>query len=294
MIVSTIRTGGGKIGRTKSQSTPGSRRHRYKAQIILPGFSCGLRLFLPALLSVMLMTASLKADVARIAVAANFANVIKELEHRFENATDYRVSIVTGSTGKLYAQIVNGAPYEVFLSADAWRPRLLEQGAFAIPGTRFTYAIGQLVIWSLQPLPDGKDLAALLTNATVRRIAVPNPELAPFGFAALEVINHLDIADDIAAKLVFAENVGQSFAFVATGNADLGFVAKANILFLPDAQRGHFREVPTDLHLAIRQDAVTLKSAADNEAALAFVEFLRSQEARAVIARYGYQLADND
>ena len=238
-----------------------------------------------------LSAVSSQADTANIAVASNFAAVAAELERLFETAGPHRISVVAGSTGKLYAQILNGAPFAVFLSADELRPRLLEEQGQSAPGSRFTYAVGRLALWSRHRFPEGRTLADILTDAAVRRIAIPNPELAPFGLAAQEALAQLGIADQVSGKLVFAENVGQAFAFVVTKNADAGFVSMSNISALPPGDPGFVEPVPASLHRPIRQDAVLLAAAADNEAARSFHEFLKGGKARSVIAAYGYSLA---
>lgn len=221
------------------------------------------------------------ADDAIVAVAANFARVMGSLEVSFESATAHRLTVVVGSTGKLYAQIVNGAPFDVFLAADRRRPALLEKHGFAVSNSRFTYAFGQLVLWSAdETLVRGPET---LTQGEFRRLAMANPDLAPYGSAALEVLQKLGVDDTLRKRIVMGENVGQAHAMVATGNAELGFVARS---FLDGG--GSRWDVPQDLYEPLRQDAVLLTRGAASEAARAFMAFLVSETARDLIVEAGY------
>lgn len=229
-----------------------------------------------------------RADEALVAVAANFAEVANELEKMFERATGHTLTVTTGSTGKLYAQIRNGAPFDVFLAADQARPHRLEADGDAVSGSRFTYAIGQIVLWS--PDPDGvaADGLQTLRAGQFDNLAIANPDLAPYGLAAKQTLQHFDLNDAVSDRLVMGQNIGQTFAMVATGNAALGFVAKSYVLSRRNDQPGSRWDVPAEAYDPIRQDAVILKGAADNPAAKAFAEFLRSDEARAIIEQFGY------
>lgn len=220
---------------------------------------------------------------ATVAVATNFKTTAEVLETAFEADRDFEITLVAGSTGKLYAQIEAGAPYDVFLAADEERPALLVKAGET--GTPFTYAVGQLVLWRKGgPAPGPDDLTAPETL----RIALANPDLAPYGRAAMEILAALGLADATKDKRVLGENVGQAFAFVQTGNAQLGFVARAQILSLPVERRGSFWTVPGDLHDPIRQDAMLLKRGAANPAARAFIDYLKSEDAAAIIRASGY------
>lgn len=235
-----------------------------------------------------------QAGVAFVAVASNFALVAEQLAKRFESEHPHEIVLLHGSTGRLYAQILNGAPFDVFLAADSERPARLEERSEIVPGTRFTYAVGRLAIWIRQPADNLERTAAALLDPSVRAIALPNPDLAPFGEAAIAVINGLDAADRINGKLVYAENVGQAYAFVATGNADAGFVSQS-YLRETDAGQGEWQwVVPQEMHQPIDQDAVLLRRAADNSAARGFLDFLRSRDAREMISSFGYARADAD
>lgn len=222
---------------------------------------------------------------ARIAVATNFQPVMAKLEARFETETGFELETVTGSTGALYAQIVNGAPFDVFLAADAARPAALEAAGQGIAGTRFTYATGRLVLWSSQSAPVSR---ASLSAPNLRKLAIANPALAPYGQAAMNVLAELNLFESLEEKLVLGENIGQAFAFVATGNAELGFLAEAQILSLPIAERGPYWAPPQSMYRPIRQDAQLLKRGAQSQAAKAFLAYLQSDEAADLIAASGY------
>ena len=228
---------------------------------------------------------------ALVAVASNFTSTARSLQTAFEAQTDHALTLTFGSTGLLYAQILQGAPYDVFMAADQERPARLEASGQIVPGSRSTYAVGTLVLAANQ-LPDAiADLPAQLRSGDYRRIAIANPELAPYGRAAREALVNLQAYDVAQGRLVLGENVGQVFAMLNTGNVDLAFIASAQLTQAADPP-GHW-PVPTALHAPIRQDLVLLRRAEDNPAATAFVEFLTSQEATDIIAAQGYR-ADID
>lgn len=228
------------------------------------------------------------ADV-HVAVASNFTAPMKRLAAGFEKATGHTAKLAFGSSGKFYAQIRNGAPFEVFLSADDEKPARLEADGMTIPGTRFTYAVGTLVLWSARPdLVDGG--AEVLRGGAYRHLAVANPKLAPYGSAAMQTLTRLGLADAVADRIVQGENIGQTYQFTASGNADLGFVALSQVMKDGTIAQGSAWIVPADMHAAIRQDAVMLVTAQGNAAATALLTYLRSDEAAAVIRSYGYQI----
>ena len=227
-------------------------------------------------------------EVALVAVAANFAEVMERLEADFEAESPHGITVTTGSTGKLYAQIVNGAPFDLLLAADQARPELLEQQGIAVRGTRFTYASGRLSLWSADPAAFDGDGAAWLRRGGFRRLAIANPDLAPYGVAARQVLESLGVHEAVAGRLVFGENVGQVHAMVATGNAEAGLVARAYVASPRNREPGSRWDVPADLHAPIRQDAVLLMRAEDNSAARDLLAFLRREDVRQVIADYGY------
>jgi molybdate transport system substrate-binding protein len=228
------------------------------------------------------------ADEALVAVATNFGEVAVLLQQRFEATSGDSLTLVTGSTGKLYAQIVHGAPYDVFLAADRRRPELLEEKGLAVDNSRYTYAIGRLVLWSPDPGRVVADGGETLAAGDFRALAIANPRLAPYGVAAAEVMAGLGLSDTLRDRLVMGENVGQAYSMVATGNAELGFVALSQILGREPGEDGSRWEVPTDMYAPIRQDAALLARADANRAATGFLRFLRSAEARSIILTSGY------
>lgn len=237
-----------------------------------------------AAVALWLSVAAQGADVL-VAVAANFARPAERIVRDFAEVHGGDVALVAGSTGKLYAQIRNGAPFDVFLAADRRRPALLEAEGLAVAGSRFTYAVGRLALWAGR---EGMELNGdTLRRGDYRKLAIANPELAPYGQAARDVLSRLGALAQAQPRLVTAESVGQAFALVATGNADLGLVAA------PQAQRagrGSLWLIPDSLHEPIRQDVVLLARASDNAIAAAFVAFLHT-DARATIASLGYGVA---
>ena len=243
------------------------------------------------LLVLTLVLAAGPADAARpvqVAVAANFLSTVRTLAPDFTRRTGTPVKISSGSTGKLYAQIRNGAPYDVFLAADVRRPRLLQTQGLTAAGSRFTYAIGRLVLWSADPkrvahMPDA------LRHPGFHRLAIANPDTAPYGAAARTVLNRLNLWTTLAPRLVRGENVGQTFQFVATGNAQLGFVALSQVLAAKDVSHKHWT-VPARLYEPIEQQAVELTGGDNPEGGAAFLRYLRSPEARHIIRTAGYAL----
>jgi molybdate transport system substrate-binding protein len=227
------------------------------------------------------------AGEVTVAVAANFLEPLRAIGTEFEAATGDELVIVAGSTGQLYAQIVNGAPFDVLLAADSERPALLAEQARGDPATRFTYATGRLALWSRRP--DLVDPATLtqLDTLDFRWLAIANPDLAPYGKAAEQTLEALGVWSALApARIVRGQSVAQAFAMAQTGNADLGLVALSQAI----AYEGEasYAIVPDTLHEPIRQDAILLRRAADNPTAHALVEFLRGAAAAAIMTRYGY------
>lgn len=222
-----------------------------------------------------------------VAVASNFAGAAREIAAEFEADSGFDVRITAASTGKLYAQIINGAPFDVLLAADAERPTRLENSGGGVEGTRFVYAIGTLVLWSRQI----EDCRAALNEPGDLRIAIANPETAPYGAAARQFLHHADLWEDVSARLVTGENISQTLQFVASGNAELGFIASAQLRArsLPSA-RCTWR-VPPSAHDPIAQEAILLRRGADNEAARAFLSFLKGEAGRDIILKFGYRLA---
>ena len=231
---------------------------------------------------------SANADEIHAAVAANFTSAMKKVVSQFEADTPHTVKVSYGSSGKIFAQIKNGAPFQVFLSADQVKPEALEKDGYTVPDSRFTYAIGALALWSATPGLVDEHYTALKTGA-FNKLAMANPKVAPYGAAAIDVLSALNLTESTKAKWVQGENIAQTYQFVATGNADLGFVALSQI-----ADKGHVAEgstliIPGNLYRPIRQDAVLLKRAEGHSAAKALMNYLRSEEARAIIHSYGYK-----
>ncbi len=235
------------------------------------------------------IVASAQAAEVSVAVAANFTAPMQRIAAAFEQDTGHRAVLAFGSTGKFYAQIKNGAPFQVLLSADDETPARLEREGLGVSGTRFTYAIGRLVLWSRQPgLVDDK--GDVLRSGKFERIALADPKLAPYGAAAVEVLNGLGLTSSLAPKFVQGENIAQTYQFVATGNAELGFVALSQVFADGKLTQGSAWMVPASLHAPIRQDAVVLSPGKDSAAAAALMAYLRNDKARAIIRSFGYDL----
>ena len=232
---------------------------------------------------------SARAAEVTVAVASNFSAPMQKLAQAFEQETGHKALLSFGSTGNLYAQIRNGAPYEVLLAADDATPRKLEAEGLGVAGSRFTYAIGTLVLWSKQPgLVDEK--GDVLRSGKFERIAMANPKLAPYGAAAVETLTQMGVLQTVQPKLVQGENISQTYQFVATQNAQLGFVALSQVMVDGRVSQGSAWVVPAHLHSPIRQDAVLLAKGRDAPAAAALMRFLRSERARALIRTFGYAL----
>jgi molybdate transport system substrate-binding protein len=234
-----------------------------------------------------LAAALARAGEVSVAVAANFAVPLERIGAAFTAATGHTLKVSAGATGKFYSQIVAGAPFQVLIAADDETPRRLVAEGHAVAGTAFTYAIGRLVLWSAQPgFVDAQ--GAVLASTAVRRIAIANPKVAPYGAAALEVMKARGLADALAPRLVTAESIAQAFQFVSTGNAELGFVALSQVAVPGRAAAGSYWLVPSNLYGEIRQDAVLLKPGEGQAPAVALMAFLRSPAARELIAAFGY------
>lgn len=235
-----------------------------------------------------LCSTGIHAEKVVVAVAANFAEVVEHLGEDFASRSPHHVDLSVGSTGALYAQIRNGAPFDVLLAADRRRPELLESEGFAVPGSRFTYAVGQLVLWSPEAGRVAADGAETLRAGNFRKLAMANPALAPYGLAARQTLEHLGLYPALANKIVMGMNIGQAHAMVATGNAEVGFVALSYLESDRNRQVGSRWEVPAELHDPIRQDAVLLTRAPRPDAGAAFLAYLRSERARTLIESFGY------
>lgn len=231
---------------------------------------------------------ALAADL-HLAVAANFTGPMEQLKPVFEKATGHKLIIAYGTVGKFYAQIKNGAPFELLISSDEATPKKLENDGLAVAESRFTYAIGKLMLWSTKPgLVDDK--GEVLKRAEFKHLAIASPKLAVYGAAAVDVMKKLGVYEQLQAKLVFGENITQTYQFTATGNAELGFVALSQIYKNGVYADGSYWQVPFNLYSRIKQDAVLLTRGRDNPAGKALLTFLQSPGTKQIIRSYGYDI----
>ena len=246
-------------------------------------------MYRPPLAAALLATfiSAAHADDVHVAVAANFTAPMQKIAQLFEADTGHKAVLSFGATGKFYAQMANGAPFDVFLAADDTTPAKMDQESRTLPGTRFTYAIGRLVLYSTQA-NYVDDKGEVLKTGDFKHLAIANPKLAPYGLAAQQTMQKLGVMERIAPRLVMGENIGQTYQFVASGNAQLGFVALSQVMVDGKISKGSYWMVPTEMHEPIRQDAVVLQRAANNPAAKALAQYLQGDKAKAVIKAYGY------
>ncbi len=247
-----------------------------------------LRVFQLVITLVLFFSSAHGAEVT-VAVAANFAAPMQKIAPLFEKDTGHKAVVSLGSTGGFYAQIKNGGPFHVFLSADEETPLKLEKEKLAVSGTRFTYATGKLVLWSKQAgfVDDKGDV---LRSGQFKRLAIANPKLAPYGAAALETLHKLELVQGLQTKFVQGENIAQAFQFVNTENAQLGFVALSQVYADGKLSSGSAWIVPSHLHKPIQQDAVLLMAGKNNIAATALLAYLRTDKVKAIIRSHGYDL----
>lgn len=230
-----------------------------------------------------------RAAEVQVAVAANFTGPMRRIAAAFEADTGHKALLSFGATGAFYAQIRNGAPFQLLLAADDGTPARLEKEGATLAGTRFTYATGRLVLWSAQAgVVDDK--GQVLRQPGDGRIALANPKLAPYGAAAIEALTALGLLESLRPRFVQGENIGQAYQFVATGNAPLGFVALSQVMVDGRIAKGSAWMVPAGLHAPLRQDAVVLAAGKDNAAAAALAAYLKGEKARAIIRSFGYEL----
>lgn len=235
------------------------------------------------------MAGSAHADQVQVAVAANFTAPMQAIASAFEQDTGHSVQASYGATGQFYAQISHGAPFEVFLSADDSTPAKLEQEGQSLEGSRFTYAIGSLVLWSpKEGFVDGQ--GAVLGKGDFKHLAIANPKAAPYGLAATQTLDKLGLSEAVKGKIVEGQNITQALQFVSTGNAELGFVALSQVYKDGTISSGSAWVVPEAMYQPIRQDGLILRKGADNPAAKALVEYLKGPKAAEIIKAYGYQL----
>lgn len=237
----------------------------------------------------LLMMSAAQAAEVQIAVAANFAGAMKELAADFGRQTGHKVNWTPGATGRFYAQISNGAPFDVLLSADDETPQKLEQQGKAVPGYRFTYAIGRLVLWSpKQGMVD--EGGAVLKSGNFSHLAIANAKVAPYGRASVQTMQKMGVLMKLEPKIVQGENIAQTHQFVATGNAELGFVALSQVMENGKLKSGSVWVVPEAMHEQLRQDAVLLNAGKNNQAAEAWMQYLKSEAAKKIIAAFGYAI----
>lgn len=229
------------------------------------------------------------AGEATVATAANFIVAAERIVQKFQSESEHVITLVRSSTGKLASQITFGAPFDVLLAADQVRPVRLIQDGHAIAGSRFTYAVGRIALWSGDPKRlDGQTVAGVLEAGRFKRLSIANPDVAPYGAASWQILEKLDLVAEIKDKLIYGENVQQAYAFAASGNTDMALVALSFMLGAQTADKGAYGEVSSDLHEPILQDAVLLKRGKDNQAAIAFLAYLKTPEAQRIMHELGY------
>ncbi len=251
----------------------------------------GLISLLTVALALTSVSSVTRAAEIRVGVASNFASTLAVLAERFEQQSGHRILLSSGSTGKLYAQIKHGAPFDLFFAADLERPQRLEKEGDGVPGTRFTYAIGRIALWSRDPdLVD--ETGSALNTGSFRKLAIANPATAPYGLAAKQTLERLGVWQALQPKLVSGENIAQTYQFVASGNADLGFVALPQLLSKKSAN-GSMWEVPTTYYRPIEQQALLLRKSRQPAAAKAFLAYIRGEGTREILSRFGYAVPVN-
>ncbi len=244
---------------------------------------------LACLLALVTCLGTAHAGEVQVAVAANFAAPMEKLAEQFQKDTGHKAILASGATGKFYAQIRHGAPFEVLLSADDETPARLEADGHAVANSRFTYAVGRLVLWSAKSgyVDAG---GAVLKKGNFKHLAIANPKTAPYGAAAVAAIARLGLTARLQPRLVQGENIAQAWQFASTGNAELGFVARSQVWRDGAFTTGSGWIVPASMHAPIRQDAALLTRGAKNPAATALLQYLRSEKAKAIIRSYGYEV----
>ncbi|MGV8891545.1 MAG: molybdate ABC transporter substrate-binding protein [Burkholderiaceae bacterium] len=243
---------------------------------------------LTVFLSALLLFNNAHSDEVQVAVAANFTAPMQQIATAFEKDTGHKAVLVFGATGQLYAQINHGAPFEILLAADAKTPLKLEKELLAVADTRFTYAIGKLVLWSAKEgYVDAK--GEVLKKNTFKHLALANPKTAPYGAASIAALQKLGLLENIQPKIVQGGNISQTWQFVSTGNAELGFIALSQVYKEGKITSGSAWMVPANLYDTIRQDAIILAKGRNKPAATALINYLKSDKAHAIIQSYGYE-----
>lgn len=236
-----------------------------------------------ALIIILFFSLLVKAEELRIAVSSNFYSTLNLIKNQFENIYDDRIIIIKGSTGKLYAQIKHGAPYDIYMAADIKRPYLLEQQQLTLKNSRYTYASGLLALWSKK---HKQDVLNILRNDNFNKLAIANPKTAPYGFAAMEVLSKMKLENKVKPKIVYGENIAQAFQFVQSGSADLGFVALSYVKHI----NNQYWRVPENLYTPIKQQMVILKSSKKKNIAKKFLEFIKRKNIKEIIKSQGYTI----
>ena len=243
---------------------------------------------LSLLAALLLASSAVLADEVQVAVAANFTAPMQQIAALFEKDSGHKASLAFGATGKFYAQIANGAPFEILLAADDETPARIEKEGLGVAGSRFTYAVGKLVLWSANAdLVDGA--GAVLKTGNFKHLSLANPKAAPYGAAAIEAMTKLGVLAEITPRIVQGENISQAHQFVVSGNAELGFVALSQVYKDGKLASGSMWSVPANLYQPILQDAVLLAKGRDKPAASALLAYLKGDKARAIIKSYGYE-----
>ena len=244
---------------------------------------------LSLLAALLLASSAVLADEVQVAVAANFTAPMQQIAALFEKDSGHKASLAFGATGKFYAQIANGAPFEILLAADDETPARIEKEGLGVAGSRFTYAVGKLVLWSANAdLVDGA--GAVLKTGNFKHLSLANPKAAPYGAAAIEAMTKLGVLAEITPRIVQGENISQAHQFVVSGNAELGFVALSQVYKDGKLSSGSMWSVPANLYQPILQDAVLLAKGRDKPAATVLLGYLKGDKARAIIKSYGYEL----
>jgi len=233
------------------------------------------------------------AQDIKVAVASNFLQPMKSLTRLYEKETGQRVKISSGSTGKFYTQIIHGAPYDLFFAANTREPERLEKRGYAIHGSRMTYAVGKIILWSKKhDVRDQSEIKSILTETSIKTIAIANPKTAPYGVAAMEVIHQLNISLQVI-RVIKGENINQTWQFLQTGNVDMGFIAASQIKDPDKIQGGYYLNIPINLYTAIEQQAVILSSSKKVTLAKKFLIFIQREDIKQRIAKYGYYFVNN-
>jgi molybdate transport system substrate-binding protein len=231
-----------------------------------------------------ILSVNLQAGDVKVAVSSNFATTLEKISEAFTKETGHKLVISSGATGKIYAQIREGAPFEVLLSADQTTPMKLITDNLAVEETQFTFAVGRLVLWSLKD-KFVDDEGAVIKTSSVNHIAIANPKLAPYGVAAKEYLEKVGIWKIVEAKIVYGENISQTYQFVSTGNAEVGFIAMSQIM----DTKGSYWVVPESQYSPLKHDVILLNKGKTNPIAKKFLEFLKDRKVKAIISKFGYK-----